>query len=156
MICYRYTTERNPPAPFVRVSVRCSLTREVIDSCNAQIDTAADRTVLPLRIVQALNLPERGVFQFQGFGSEVLNVPYYLVEVSIHDFPPVQIMAILGEREPYILLGRDVLNSHRLLLDGPNLAFEIERPSEPEPPLIPESGPTSPGDTPPSAPPSSS
>ena len=150
MIRYRYAPELNPPAPFVRVSVRCSLKQDIIESCNAQIDTAADRTVLPQRIVQFLNLPERGVLQFQGFGGRVLNIPCYLVEISVHDLPPVEVMAILGESEPYILLGRDVLNFHRLLLDGPNLAFEIERQ------LIPGSDPTSPADTPPSAPPSSS
>lgn len=27
--------------------------------------------------------------------------------------------------ELYVLLGRDVLNRHRILLDGPQLAFEI-------------------------------
>ena len=129
MIRYLYAPELNPPAPFVRVSVRCSLKKNSIESCNAQIDTAADRTVLPGRIVQALNLPERGVLRFQGFGSQVLHIPCYLVEVSIHDLPPVEIMAILGESELFILLGRDVLNFHRLLLDGPNLAFEIERPA---------------------------
>jgi hypothetical protein len=29
------------------------------------------------------------------------------------------------EGEPFILLGRDVLNQHRVLLDGPGLALEI-------------------------------
>lgn len=36
-----------------------------------------------------------------------------------------RIRATVGENEPWILLGRDVLNGHKLVLDGPDLALEI-------------------------------
>jgi hypothetical protein len=36
---------------------------------------------------------------------------------------PAQIDAYV--EEPFVLLGRDVLNGHRLLLDGPGLTHEI-------------------------------
>jgi hypothetical protein len=49
----------------------------------------------------------------------------FLVAVSVHDLPPVEVRAILGERESYILLGRDVFDSHRIVLDGPRLSLEI-------------------------------
>lgn len=49
----------------------------------------------------------------------------FLVAVSIHDLLPVEVRAVLGERERYILLGRDVLNNHRIVFDGPQLALEI-------------------------------
>jgi len=48
------------------------------------------------------------------------------VETSVHDLPAVAIRAAFGEREPHILLGRDVLNANRLVLDGPNLILEID------------------------------
>jgi hypothetical protein len=38
---------------------------------------------------------------------------------------PQKVVLIAHAEEPFILLGRDVLNQHRLLLDGPGLAFEI-------------------------------
>ena len=42
---------------------------------------------------------------------------------AIH--PRVVVVLIAHAEEPFILLGRDVLNQHRLVLDGPGLAFEI-------------------------------
>jgi hypothetical protein len=32
---------------------------------------------------------------------------------------------VASSGEPWVLLGRDVLNAHRLLLDGPHLTLEI-------------------------------
>jgi hypothetical protein len=95
----------------------------------AQLDTAADRTVIPGRLVEALGLVEDGRALFQGFAGELIELPVFLVEVQIHDFAPQLTRAALGEKEPYILLGRDVLNAHGIRLDGPKLALEIERPS---------------------------
>ena len=91
----------------------------------AQLDPGADRTVLPSHVIAALNLVEDGTFFFQGFASQVIELPLYLVTVAIHDLPPVTITAVLGEMEPFVLLGRDVLNHFRVLLDGPQLALEI-------------------------------
>ena len=49
----------------------------------------------------------------------------YRVQIGIHEFPPVMIEAIAHAEEPFVLLGRDVLNRFRLLLDGPQLLLEI-------------------------------
>jgi hypothetical protein len=39
---------------------------------------------------------------------------------------PQKVALIAHDEEPFILLGRDILNRHRLLLDGPGLALEID------------------------------
>ena len=49
----------------------------------------------------------------------------FLVEISVHGLPPVALRAVLGAHEPWILLGRDVLNRLRVLLDGPAQGLEI-------------------------------
>lgn len=129
MIRYRYTPQFNPPAPFVFLTVRCPATGMQVERVPAQVDTAADRTVLPGPIVKSLGLVEDGRATFQGFAGEIIELPLFLVEVMVHDFAPVAIRATLGEHEPHILLGRDVLNSHHVVLDGPKLALEIDRPT---------------------------
>ena len=45
-------------------------------------------------------------------------------EVSFRVLPAQE--ALANRDEPYILLGRDVLNSHRIVLDGPQLVLEID------------------------------
>jgi hypothetical protein len=129
MIRYRYAQQLSPPAPFVNVTLRCPTTGTQAVGLPAQLDTAADRTVIPGRVVQGLGLVEDGRALFQGFAGEVIELPVFLVEVQVHDFQPLLNRAALGANEPHILLGRDVLNVHRILLDGPQLALEIERPS---------------------------
>ena len=70
-------------------------------------------------------LRQISVRHFAVDSAEVVELPIFLVEVHIHDLPPIMVRAALGEHEPHILLGRDMLNSHRILLDGPQLALEI-------------------------------
>ena len=128
MIRYRYAKQLTPPAPFVYVSVGCVATGGLIPSLPAQVDTAADRTVLPRHVVDTLGLAEDGRALFQGFGSEIIELPLYLVEVCIQDFRPLLVRAVLGAAESHVLLGRDVLNAHRVLLDGLKLFIEVDQP----------------------------
>jgi hypothetical protein len=126
MIRYRYARHLQPPAPFVRVTVACPATGNRCENLPAQVDPGADRSVLPDAVVRALALVEDGKMLFQGFAGEVVELPIFLVEISMHDLPAVAIRAARGEHEPHILLGRDVLNAHRLVLDGPNLILDID------------------------------
>jgi hypothetical protein len=125
MIRYRYVAESQPPAPFVKVAIRCPTSGRHVDQVPAQVDTGSDCTVLPSAVVSALDLVQVGQYECQGFQGVIMPFPVFLVAVSIHDMPPVEVRAILGDRQSYVLLGRDVLNAHRIVLDGPGLALEI-------------------------------
>jgi len=109
----------------VNATLICPATGSRLETQPAQIDTGADRTVLPAAAVAALGLVEDGRLQFQGFTGKVVELPVFLVDVHVHDLPAITVRAVLGEHEHLILLGRDVLNAHRLLLDGPVLTLEI-------------------------------
>lgn len=125
MIRYRYVSSLSPAAPFINVSLRCPATGSAVTDVPAQLDTAADRTVLPGHLVDALGLVEDGRLHFEGFAGEIVELPVFLVEIQVHGLPGNLVRGALGEREPHILLGRDVLNAHRCLLDGPQLTLEI-------------------------------
>jgi hypothetical protein len=129
MIRYRYTKQLMPPAPFVYVSVGCPATGALVSDLPAQIDTGADRSVLPKQLVANLGLAEDGRAMFQGFGGEIVELPLYLLEIRVGDLRPLLVRAVLGAAESHILLGRDVLNAHRVLLDGPQLALEVDQPT---------------------------
>jgi hypothetical protein len=129
VIRYRYVTHFVPPAPFVNVTLRCLATDAKAGPLPGQVDTAADRTVLPEPVVVALGLQEDGKILIQGFGGAVVELPIYLVEFQVHDLPPLRLRAVLGKGEPHILVGRDALNAYRVLLDGPQTALEIDPPA---------------------------
>jgi hypothetical protein len=96
-----------------------------VDGLPAQIDTAADRTVIPGGLVARLGLVPLDELPVAGFGGQVLLVPTYLVELAIRTLLPQSIEVLAHAEEPFVLLGRDVLNRHRLLLDGPGQTLEI-------------------------------
>ena len=79
MIVYNYTAHLSPPAPFVNVALTCPATGVRIANQPAQMDTGADRTVLPANLVEALGLVEDGRLFFQGFTGSVAELPLFLV-----------------------------------------------------------------------------
>jgi hypothetical protein len=125
MIRYTYNRQIEPPAPFVHVSLRRLGGASSLDDLPAQIDTAADRTVIPGGLVARLGLVPLDELPVAGFGGQVLLVSTYFVEVTVRGQPPRPVEVLAHEGETYVLLGRDVLNHYRLMLDGPGLALEI-------------------------------
>ncbi|HMF12519.1 MAG TPA: retroviral-like aspartic protease family protein [Gemmataceae bacterium] len=126
MIRYGYNQQIVPPAPFVHVTLRCRETGKEAPEVPAQVDPGADRTVIPARIVQELGLVPLDELQVSGFGGQVFLLPTYRLEVNIRSFQPLIVEVFAHADEPFVLLGRDVLNAHRILLDGPRLMVEIE------------------------------
>jgi len=125
VIRYGYNSQVQPPAPFVLVKLRDPTTGAEILDLPAQVDSGADRTVLPLAIVQALALPVAGAVTVVGFGATPTTTPLYCVDLGVHTLPLVAVRVISSPSEPWVLLGRDVLNRHRVVLDGPGLGLEI-------------------------------
>ena len=82
--------------------------------------------MIPQRLVDQLGLVLLDEVTVSGFGGQVFFLPTYGLEVSIRGCRSELIEVLAHEDEPLVLLGRDVLNSHRIILDGPQLALVIE------------------------------
>jgi hypothetical protein len=83
-------------------------------------------TVIPGKIVEQLGLVPLDELPVGGFGGQVFLLPTCRLESRLRDLPPVIAEVLAHPEERVILLGRDVLNQHRIVLDGPRLALEIE------------------------------
>lgn len=126
MTRYNYNRSCVPPAPFVHVAVQCGDGSGLTAEWPALVDTGADRTIIPSEIVNALRLTAGGESRIGGLGLTVETLPSYLVLIAIRNQKPIRIEALSSPDESYILLGRDVLNHFRILLDGPGLVLEID------------------------------
>jgi predicted aspartyl protease len=126
MMRYNYNRQIEPPAPFVHVSLKCLETGKSIDNLPDQIDIGADLTVIPGGIVDVLGLDPLEELRVAGLGGQIFSVPTYKVELTIRTLSPQKVLLIAHDTEPFILMGRDVLNRHRLVLDGPGLVLEID------------------------------
>jgi hypothetical protein len=114
MIRYTYNAQKQPPAPFVLVRLRHPHTGAELPDVPAQLDSGADQSVLPIAIAHALTLPHTGEVEVSGVGGNRESMERYAVLLGIHNLPlqPVEVLAHPGE--PWVQLGRDVLNAHRL------------------------------------------
>ena len=106
MIRYGYTQFSGSPAPFVHITIRDPNTGNVSAEVAAQIDTAADRTVVPGALVDALGLTQSGALLVAGLGSLVQSCPTYIGEVAVRSLPAVSIKILRSDGEPHVLLGR--------------------------------------------------
>jgi hypothetical protein len=123
---YKYNRQVSPPAPFVYVSVRAAVDGTMSAESPAQLDTAADLTIIPSRLVEELGLPQVGEVRIFGVGGRSDTLPAFLDLLEIRGTSPRLVKVLSNPEEPYVLLGRDVLNHFRITLDGPNLALDIE------------------------------
>jgi hypothetical protein len=128
MIRYRYNPSVEPPAPFVYLTLTNPATSERLEKVPAQVDSAADRTVPPATVVNDLGLEAVGEMEIGGLGGKVQTLLLYGVALSIHDCPPRLAKVVAIEGEPWVLLGRDVINNYRIVLDGPRQSLEIDPP----------------------------
>lgn len=123
---YSYNQQLTPAAPFVHVTLRRPIGGVPLTEIPAQLDSGADISVLPWSVVESLGLAQLDQLSIMGFGGHVTLVPVFLVGLGIRQLDPF-VIRVLGIRdEPYLLLGRDVLNRYRLLLDGPGQTLQID------------------------------
>ena len=126
MIRYQYVTDFSPPAPFVNIVLRSPKTDHISGATPAELDSAADRTVIPGRIVDELRLTSVRQIMVEGLGGDVRSLDAFVVLIQIHDLPPIAVEVVAHVGESFVLLGRDVLNRLRVVLDGPNQVLEID------------------------------
>jgi len=126
MIRYSYNQQLTPPAPFVHVTIRPPERGIAVSDLPALLDTAADITVIPAQVAEELQLIPLDEVPIGGFDGRVSWVSTFLVQLALRQCTPKVIRVVASRDEPYVLLGRDVLNDYRATLDGPLLRLEIE------------------------------
>ena len=114
----------DPPAPFLPVQLSRPGQPDQTHDVMAKVDTGADVSAIPTRLIQSLELRAVGSLLVSGFEGQAQMVESYAVRI---EFPTAYLafLTVLAIDEPYALLGRDALNQFRLLLDGPALALEL-------------------------------
>jgi len=125
MIRYRYNQQVTPPAPFVYVTVRSPEQAHVTGELPAQLDSAASKSVIPWNLIEDLELIELDQILIEGVGGHITSMPSFLVELEIRQLHPVHVEVVANKDEPYVLLGRDIMNHYHIVLDGPRLQLEI-------------------------------
>ena len=61
----------------------------------------------------------------EGLGGDVHTLDAFIVLIQLHDLQPIAVEAVAHADESFVLLGRDILNKLRIVLDGPSQILEI-------------------------------
>ena len=117
---FEYNTSNEPPAPYLSIVVSNPLVPTDQQTIQAKLDTGADITALPTWLIEKLGLIQAYWLKIEGYGRLI---PAYKGMVEILLTPLY--LEIIPYDEEYALLGRDALNTLRLLLDGPSQTLEV-------------------------------
>src|SRR5262249_37007840 len=73
-----------------------------------------------------LDLIELDQIPIEGVGGHITSMPTFLVQLEIRQPHAVRVEVVANKQEPYVLLGRDVMNHYHIVLYGPRLRLEID------------------------------
>ena len=124
MIEFSYDAAYQPAMPVCSVTIASSAGDHRI-TCNAIIDTGADATIVPIRLLR--HVGARRVFEtgLRSHWGERRTVFLYLVDLEIDDVTLPALYAVGDELGGDVVLGRNALN-RVVMLDGPRKLARVE------------------------------
>lgn len=122
---FLYRTDEFPAIPSVRVNISNLDGSAILYDLDVSVDSGAARTIIPESMLKQLSSTSIGVRELEGIGGFKIQLDIHQIWVIIHGFAAVVVEVAADPFESNILLGRDVMNEHAMLLDGPNGRVEI-------------------------------
>lgn len=117
----------SPPAPVLLIGFALPDEDPRYGTHSALIDTGADGTFVPTRLIEEMNLPVAYMTNARSYLTEpVRRVAVHTADVILFDsirLPNIELVA--DDWGDKIIIGRNILNKLRLLLDGPNMKAEL-------------------------------
>lgn len=122
----KYSFKYFPPAPSLKVKLTRPFSNHSLEF-QAKLDTGADMTVLPQHAIGELGLIPASRVSVSSFdGREVWRYTYF-VNLSFRNFE-YRMVEVIDAKRRDALLGRDVLNRLKTVLDGKTLSFSFRDP----------------------------
>lgn len=121
----RYSNEWFPPMPVLEISLGYPGESLSLGPHIAIVDTGADGSLIPIRFVEQLQIPLVDEVRLRSQWGEWRRARIFTVDIGIGllCIPAVEVVG--DERGNEIVLGRNVINKLRLLLDGPATTTEV-------------------------------
>jgi predicted aspartyl protease len=117
----------DPPAPVAYVTLRNPATGVSLSDVPMLIDTGADATLLPQEFVRQLGIePDANTLvEVQGFNGEISLTK--MVKLEIYFLERKFAGQFLLIDQPMGILGRNILNSITIVLDGPRNKWDEKK-----------------------------
>jgi len=122
---FPYSKDFIPPAPVVDIMLANMTADVTIGPITALVDTGADATVVPIEYLDRIKAPMTIEMWARGKWGGRRRVNLFLVDVHIGESVLPHVQVVGDEVGDEIILGRDVLNKLKLLLDGPAAVVHV-------------------------------
>ncbi len=116
---FHYDSSYFPPAPFVDITIISMAEMLRVDPLPAMVDSGADGTIVPQKYLDQVHAPPTVEMGLRSQWGERRRVMLYLVDIRVGEINLPGIEVVGDDRSDEIVLGRDVLNRLRILLNGP-------------------------------------
>jgi predicted aspartyl protease len=125
MSSHPYSNAYSPAAPVMEIRFGAPGAEITLGPIEALVDTGADATLIPMSYLNQVNARKVDQASMRSHWGEHRSVSIYSValEVDSHHFSAMWVVG--DELGNEVVLGRNVLNRLRLLLDGPAAMTEV-------------------------------
>lgn len=122
---FPYSGNYQPAAPILEVTFISAAENRRVGPLAGIVDSGADGTLVPLRYLTAIQAPPTSEMFLRSQWGERRQTWLYLVDVQIGRliFPGIEVVG--DELSDDLVLGRDVLNRLKIVLDGPQATIEL-------------------------------
>lgn len=125
MISFDYSHEYDPPAAVMEIVLIAANGARRVGPLVAFVDSGADGTIVPLDFLEQIQAEATDEIWIRSHWGESRRVSLYLVAVQI-DTIMLHATQVVGDpQSEEVILGRDVLNQLRVLLDGLGEVVEV-------------------------------
>ncbi|MCX6044436.1 MAG: retroviral-like aspartic protease family protein [Chloroflexi bacterium] len=122
---FKYNADYFPAAPQVEIRLGIPDQSLKIGPLSAFVDSGADATIIPLRYIRQLDVQAEDTKFIRSQWGESRQIDIYWLDLGIGDLRLPAIEIVGDDRGNEVILGRNVLNMLRVLLDGPKQIVEL-------------------------------
>jgi len=109
----------HPPMPALEIQLGYPGETPSLDHLTAIVDTGADGTLVPQSLIDEIRAPFVDDVQIRSHWGEWRNMLLFTVDIGIGRLRLPAVEVVGDDQGTEIVLGRNVLNHLKLLLDGP-------------------------------------
>jgi len=116
---YPYDASYQPPFPVVRAVLYNSEEGLRTAPEKALLDTGSDGSLVPITYLRQILAPALTDIHIRSHWGELRSAQLFVIDLELGDLRLPGVFVVGDEQGDEIVLGRNVLNKLRLLLDGP-------------------------------------
>ncbi len=125
---YTFVSTAIPPIPLISVTLKTPSSKDVAIKCSSILDTGSDCTLIPIPFVAKVKGKAlKGTTRIPFGGRMALGIPYEVgLVINGYEYSSVSVFAVpVEEMGELLIIGRDIMNHHRIEFNGQNLTFTI-------------------------------